>query len=116
MESCSIPGRGQRFCVSPKRFGPTQLPIELVPGAHYRWQISWSVRRTVHLHLEPRLKKCGGLSFLPPIHCVVQRDTFTVFLVNLYHVCLSVNQGACYAIISVTTVYGFAQSHEQYVK
>jgi len=54
--------------------------------------------------------------FPPPIHHIIQRDTFTVFLVNLYHVRLSINQGACYAIIPVTTVYSFAQYLQQYVK
>ena len=48
---------------------------------------------------------CGVVSFTPPIHLRnVQRDTFTVFLVNLYNV--GINQGACYAVMPVTAVYG----------
>jgi hypothetical protein len=58
---------------------------------------------------------CGDL-FPPPIHRIVQRGTFTVFLVNLYHVRLSVPQDVYYSIIPITAVYGFAQSLEQCVK
>jgi hypothetical protein len=67
--------------------GPTQTPIQWVPGGFSALEVSGRrVNLTAHLHLVPRLRASGGLPLLPPTRLYyVPRETFT----RAFHTALS---------------------------
>jgi hypothetical protein len=52
-------------CIIQTGSGPTQPPIQWVPGALSPGQSGWGVKLTTHLQLVPRSRKCGSVRPLP---------------------------------------------------